>query len=146
MIGRREFFTCSAARRQLGRARRAQQDGGMRRIGALTAFVESDPQAQTYIAAFREGAPETRVDGGSQLPDGCALGGARCGIDEDFAKGICRAAARPYSFANYTQHCGASLVLPAPAGQVPVLAARQRVACRSAPGRCGSLIAIVVAR
>jgi putative ABC transport system substrate-binding protein len=36
-------------------AARAQQAGRPRRIGVLTAFVESDPQAQDYIAAFREG-------------------------------------------------------------------------------------------
>src|SRR6266571_2494681 len=33
---------------------RAQQDG-VRRIGVLMAHAESDPEFQTYLAAFREG-------------------------------------------------------------------------------------------
>src|SRR3954447_25011889 len=36
-------------------AARAQQAGPMRRIGALMAFAESDPQAQAWVAAFGEG-------------------------------------------------------------------------------------------
>jgi hypothetical protein len=34
---------------------RAQQNGGMRRIGVLLAFSESDPEPQTWVAAFQEG-------------------------------------------------------------------------------------------
>jgi putative ABC transport system substrate-binding protein len=33
----------------------AQQPGGMRRIGVLMSFAESDPEAQAYVAALREG-------------------------------------------------------------------------------------------
>src|SRR5215471_19248223 len=36
-------------------AARAQQTGGMRRIGVLTAYSESDPEAQARVGAFREG-------------------------------------------------------------------------------------------
>jgi len=36
-------------------AARAQQRGGMRRIGVLMAFAESVREAQTWVAAFREG-------------------------------------------------------------------------------------------
>jgi putative ABC transport system substrate-binding protein len=34
---------------------RAQQPSGMRRIGVLTAYSESDPEAQARVGAFREG-------------------------------------------------------------------------------------------
>jgi putative tryptophan/tyrosine transport system substrate-binding protein len=33
----------------------AQQSGGMRRIGVLLSYAESDPQGQAYVATFREG-------------------------------------------------------------------------------------------
>jgi putative ABC transport system substrate-binding protein len=36
-------------------AARAQQPGGMRRIGVLMGFAESDPVAQAYLAALRKG-------------------------------------------------------------------------------------------
>jgi putative tryptophan/tyrosine transport system substrate-binding protein len=36
-------------------AARAQQPGAMRRIGVLMAYAESDPEAQAWVAAFREG-------------------------------------------------------------------------------------------
>jgi putative ABC transport system substrate-binding protein len=36
-------------------AARAQQGGGMRRIGVLMNFAESDPEAKAWVAAFREG-------------------------------------------------------------------------------------------
>ena len=34
---------------------RAQQSGGMRRIGALMGYPESDPEGQARVAAFRDG-------------------------------------------------------------------------------------------
>ena len=36
-------------------ATRAQQPGAMRRIGVLMVYAESDPEAQAWVAAFREG-------------------------------------------------------------------------------------------
>ena len=36
-------------------AANAQQPDRMRRIGLLMAFAESDPEGQTFAAAFREG-------------------------------------------------------------------------------------------
>src|SRR5437899_2379719 len=33
---------------------RAQQAGGMRRVGVLMAYPESDPEGQALVAAFRE--------------------------------------------------------------------------------------------
>src|SRR4029453_12884862 len=35
-------------------AGRTQQTGGMRRIGVLMAYPESDPEGQAWVAAFRE--------------------------------------------------------------------------------------------
>ena len=54
-IGRREFITLlGGATAAWPFAARAQQDG-MRRIGVLVPFPESEPVAQARVAAFREG-------------------------------------------------------------------------------------------
>jgi putative ABC transport system substrate-binding protein len=37
-------------------AARAQQPNGMRRIGVLMAYAESDPEGQALVAAFRDNA------------------------------------------------------------------------------------------
>ena len=55
----------------------AQQSGQMRRIGVLIAHAESDPEFHAYLAAFREGTPEARVDGRPQHSNRLSLGGAR---------------------------------------------------------------------
>ena len=55
-IGRREFiFTLGGAVVALPFATHAQQADRVWRIGALMGYVESDPEAQTNVAAFREG-------------------------------------------------------------------------------------------
>jgi putative tryptophan/tyrosine transport system substrate-binding protein len=55
-IGRREFiFTLSGAVVALPFATHAQQADRVWRIGALMGYAESDPEAQTNVAAFREG-------------------------------------------------------------------------------------------
>jgi putative ABC transport system substrate-binding protein len=55
-VKRREFITLlGGAAAAWPLAARAQQPGGMRRIGLLMAFAEGDPEGQDRVAAFREG-------------------------------------------------------------------------------------------
>jgi putative ABC transport system substrate-binding protein len=54
---RRDFITLVGSTIVMGSSlsARAQQFGGMRRIGVLMSYPETDSEAQTYLAAFREG-------------------------------------------------------------------------------------------
>jgi putative ABC transport system substrate-binding protein len=52
---RREVITLLGSAVAWPRAARAQQPSGMRRIGVLMGYAESDPEAQAWVAAFREG-------------------------------------------------------------------------------------------
>ena len=54
-LRRREFITLLGGAAAWPLAASAQQPGGMRRIGILTAYSESDPEAQARVGAFREG-------------------------------------------------------------------------------------------
>jgi putative ABC transport system substrate-binding protein len=54
-IGRREFITLVSGAAAWPVAARAQQPAGMRRIGVLMGYAESDPDGRVFVAAFREG-------------------------------------------------------------------------------------------
>ena len=55
-LKRREFVTLlGGVAATWSVAARAQQPSGMRRIGVLTAYSESDPEGQALVATFREG-------------------------------------------------------------------------------------------
>jgi ABC-type uncharacterized transport system substrate-binding protein len=55
-VRRRDFITLlGGAVAAWPREARAQQSGGMRRVGVLMAYAESDAQGQVWVATFREG-------------------------------------------------------------------------------------------
>jgi putative ABC transport system substrate-binding protein len=54
-VKRREFITLLGAPLTWPLAARAQQGERVRRIGVLTAYSESDPEAEARVGAFREG-------------------------------------------------------------------------------------------
>jgi hypothetical protein len=53
-LKRREFITLLGGAVAWPLAARTQQPEQMRRIGVLMAYAESDPEAQVWVAAFRE--------------------------------------------------------------------------------------------
>jgi hypothetical protein len=55
-VRRRNFITLVGSTMVMGSlTAHAQQSGGMRRIGVLMSHPETDPDAQAFLAAFREG-------------------------------------------------------------------------------------------
>src|SRR5262249_41773796 len=74
---RRDFVRCAtAAAMARPLAPRAQQPGALRRIGVLMGYPEADPEAQHFLAAFRDGLRElggiegghTRIDARGAAP------------------------------------------------------------------------------
>jgi putative ABC transport system substrate-binding protein len=54
-LQRREFFSLLGGALAWPLVARAQQPGGLRRIGVLMAHAETDSEFKTYVAAFRDG-------------------------------------------------------------------------------------------
>ena len=57
---RREFITLLGGAAAWPLAARGQQPSGVRRIGVLMAYAESDSEAQAWVAAFQEGLQKLR--------------------------------------------------------------------------------------
>ena len=87
------------------RAQQAERDAADRRIDRL--FRER-PGSTGPRRGVPRGAPEARVDGGSQHPDRRALGDVRRGVDATIRAGTRRAAARTHSLVKQTHHRGAA--------------------------------------
>jgi hypothetical protein len=70
-VGRRMFITLiGGAAAAWPLAGRAQQRGGMRRIGVLMNIAADDPEAPVRVAAFAQGLLEKRVHfTGTRFPD-----------------------------------------------------------------------------
>jgi putative tryptophan/tyrosine transport system substrate-binding protein len=69
---RRDFIRVIAGSAAWPLAARAQQVGGMRRIGVLMGFAESDSEAQGYVAALREALPKFGWTEGRNIRITCA--------------------------------------------------------------------------
>jgi putative ABC transport system substrate-binding protein len=68
MMKRRDFITLlGGAAAAWPHAARAQQTGGMRRIGVLMTLAETDALGQAYLAAFRDGLQKLRWTEGRNI-------------------------------------------------------------------------------
>jgi putative ABC transport system substrate-binding protein len=67
-------------------AARAQQGGGMRRIGVLMGFAESDREGQAWLAAFREGLQKLGWRGGRNIRIDTRWGALDADSRQRFAK------------------------------------------------------------
>jgi len=64
---RREFIVAFGAAAAWPLAARTQQPSGMRRVGVLMAFDETDPEAKVYLSGFTQGLAELGWTNGSNL-------------------------------------------------------------------------------
>src|SRR5215813_6290898 len=102
---RREFFTLvSGAIVSRSLSADAQQSERVRRIGVLMGFAESDPEGQTFVAAFWEGLQKLGWAEGRNIRIDYRWT-ARQGVDTTVHQGTPRAAARPHPYAKHTRHC-----------------------------------------
>jgi putative ABC transport system substrate-binding protein len=83
---RREFITLLGGAAACPFAARAQQGERMRRIGILMAFAESDPQAQGFVTAFREGLQKLGWTEGQNIQIDIRWGATDPALIQQFAK------------------------------------------------------------
>ena len=105
---RREFIALVGAAAAWPLAARAQQPSGMRRIGVLTAYSESDPEAQARVGAFREGLQKLGWTEGRNIRIDARWAMSDAALMQRFAGGTRRAAARTHSLVKQTHHRGAA--------------------------------------
>jgi hypothetical protein len=67
---RREFITLLGSAAAWPLVARAQQPVGMRRIGVLMAYAESDPEGQAFVTVFQEGLQKLGWTEGRNIPIG----------------------------------------------------------------------------
>jgi putative ABC transport system substrate-binding protein len=83
---RREFISLVSGAAAWPLAARAQQGQRMRRIGILMAFAESDPQAQGFVNAFREGLQKLGWTEGQNIQIDIRWGATDPALIQQFAK------------------------------------------------------------
>jgi putative ABC transport system substrate-binding protein len=81
-LRRREFVTLLGGAAAWPLAASAQQGERIRRIGVLMGgLVDSDPEGQARVTAFREGLQQLGLAGGSQRAHRLSLGDVRRRVD-----------------------------------------------------------------
>ena len=83
---RREFISLVSGVAAWPLAARAQQGQRIRRIGILMAFAESDPQAQGFVNAFREGLQKLGWTEGQNIQIDIRWGATDPALIQQFAK------------------------------------------------------------
>ena len=83
---RREFLGVLGGAAAWPLAARAQQPGGIRRVGVLMAVPENDPEYQTFVAAFREGLHKLGWTEGRNIRIDTRWAGADVELIQRFAK------------------------------------------------------------
>jgi putative ABC transport system substrate-binding protein len=83
---RRDFITLLGGAATWPVAARAQRAAGVRRIGVLLGYVESDPRAQSYLKSFVQSLEETGWTDGRNLRIEVRWGGADAANNEKSAK------------------------------------------------------------
>src|SRR5882757_4339129 len=102
---RRNFITPLGSTMVMGSlTAHAQQSGGMRRIGVLMSYPETDPDAQAFFAAFREGLQKLGWMEGRNVRFDTRWTSAGNVEEMQRFERTRRAAARPYAWAYHNRH------------------------------------------
>jgi putative ABC transport system substrate-binding protein len=104
---RREFITVfGGATLAWPLVARAQQAERVRRIGVLTAFARSDPEAQAWVAPFREGLQEFGWAEGRNIRIDTRWGGAAEGHSD--AHRVEKRCACPVQLCPWRSYCASA--------------------------------------